>query len=551
MLTPAILIIGLLASTAVIAYWSDNLGKKLGKKRVTLFNLRPRTTATLLTVASSWVIMLFTLAVLLGIFRPLREALTRYDREKADNRDLRATNQKLQKGVQQLQTQEAELLDEVKGVRAELNTSKSLLVTAQSRATQAQTNAERANRSAQKARQGEKQAREKEKLAQQREAGARRAEEQARTAAGVARGREVTARQNEVSARQGAAQARQQLAEARGKLQQKRLQFAGVNTQLTNAQSTLRSARTQLNAARTTLNQTRASLTTVKRDFQTANNAVKAQMKQVEKLETLVAQLEFNEKQLRESAEQLRQAVQDREQAYNALDEKYRQAEVRAWLVSTGRTTIPFNLTFARRTVPVGQSSSARLALLQDLLAEARRTARQAFQLPLQLRRVPVKTEGEPLTLTEEQIINMVGDYLPEFNVPTEVRVVSSRDHAEGEPTIDAIFSVVPVRVAIPSGEILAQETIDGRQSEAQIFSRLQKLVDAGRQFAERERNVQPAFTAQSPNFYVAGTNERYFDALRRIQAAKGPVRVRMVAAADLSTTEALRVRFEVGDGSV
>src|ERR1017187_2561151 len=62
MLTPLYLLFGLTAATCVIAYWADNLGKKLGKKRISLFNLRPRQTATLISMASSVGIMILTLA---------------------------------------------------------------------------------------------------------------------------------------------------------------------------------------------------------------------------------------------------------------------------------------------------------------------------------------------------------------------------------------------------------------------------------------------------------------------------------------------------------
>ena len=76
MSTPLFLLIGLTIATCVIAYWSDNLGKKLGKKRVTLLGLRPRQTATLMTMTSSVVIMLFTFGVLLATNSGLRGALS-------------------------------------------------------------------------------------------------------------------------------------------------------------------------------------------------------------------------------------------------------------------------------------------------------------------------------------------------------------------------------------------------------------------------------------------------------------------------------------------
>src|SRR5688572_5090161 len=103
MSTPLVLLIGLALVTCVIAYWSDNLGKKLRKKRVTLFGLRPRQTATLMTMTSSVVIMLFTFGVLLATNSGLRGALLRYDKEKADNKELRFSNQQLRSEQKTLQ----------------------------------------------------------------------------------------------------------------------------------------------------------------------------------------------------------------------------------------------------------------------------------------------------------------------------------------------------------------------------------------------------------------------------------------------------------------
>src|ERR1017187_7509420 len=95
MLTPLYLLFGLTAATCVIAYWADNLGKKLGKKRISLFSLRPRQTATLMSMASSVGIMILTLAVLLGFNSSLRRALFSYDFISAQNRSLNEQNQVL------------------------------------------------------------------------------------------------------------------------------------------------------------------------------------------------------------------------------------------------------------------------------------------------------------------------------------------------------------------------------------------------------------------------------------------------------------------------
>ncbi|HVF09670.1 MAG TPA: DUF3084 domain-containing protein, partial [Abditibacteriaceae bacterium] len=96
MLTPLVLLLGLAVATCVIAYVADNLGKKLGKKRVSMWGLRPRQTATLLTMASGLGIMLVTLFVLLGLWGPLRHALLSYDRVRANSRELSQQNMALQ-----------------------------------------------------------------------------------------------------------------------------------------------------------------------------------------------------------------------------------------------------------------------------------------------------------------------------------------------------------------------------------------------------------------------------------------------------------------------
>jgi len=61
--------------SGVIAYFADIVGKKLGKKRLSIFKLRPRHTATLGTVLVGIVISTFTIAAALMISSPMRQAL--------------------------------------------------------------------------------------------------------------------------------------------------------------------------------------------------------------------------------------------------------------------------------------------------------------------------------------------------------------------------------------------------------------------------------------------------------------------------------------------
>src|ERR1700744_6577517 len=88
--TPIILFVGLTLTTCVIAYWSDNLGKKLGKKRITFLGLRPRQTATLISMISSVGIMLVTFTGLALFSSQVRDALVNSQGLRARNISLRA-----------------------------------------------------------------------------------------------------------------------------------------------------------------------------------------------------------------------------------------------------------------------------------------------------------------------------------------------------------------------------------------------------------------------------------------------------------------------------
>lgn len=58
-----------------VAWFADNLGRRLGKKRLTLFHMRPRHTATLLTVSAGMLIPLVTMLAVAVASRDYREWL--------------------------------------------------------------------------------------------------------------------------------------------------------------------------------------------------------------------------------------------------------------------------------------------------------------------------------------------------------------------------------------------------------------------------------------------------------------------------------------------
>ncbi|MFA4029103.1 MAG: hypothetical protein GDYSWBUE_001735 [Candidatus Fervidibacterota bacterium] len=77
----SILLIGALTFVSgLIAYIGDVLGRKLGKKRLTIFRLRPRHTAMLISVIAGIIIFVMTVTVLAAASREVRLALFELDK---------------------------------------------------------------------------------------------------------------------------------------------------------------------------------------------------------------------------------------------------------------------------------------------------------------------------------------------------------------------------------------------------------------------------------------------------------------------------------------
>jgi len=83
-----ILIVAILLLGGVLATLGDRIGTKVGKARLSLFNLRPRKTATVVTIMTGCLISASTLGILFGLSESLREGV-------CDNLDMRVGMWKL------------------------------------------------------------------------------------------------------------------------------------------------------------------------------------------------------------------------------------------------------------------------------------------------------------------------------------------------------------------------------------------------------------------------------------------------------------------------
>jgi uncharacterized protein (DUF3084 family) len=84
MVSGYVLIVAVLMLGGVIATLGDRIGMRVGKARLSLFNLRPRQTATVVSIATGGVISASTLALLFGVSSQLRTGVFELGRIQAD-----------------------------------------------------------------------------------------------------------------------------------------------------------------------------------------------------------------------------------------------------------------------------------------------------------------------------------------------------------------------------------------------------------------------------------------------------------------------------------
>lgn len=98
-------IVVLLLVSAIIAYLGDALGTWVGKRRLTLFNLRPRLTALLVAISTGMLITLLTLGVSAWLSEHVRIALFSVEQLARERRTLEQERDRLRADIDSLRHQ--------------------------------------------------------------------------------------------------------------------------------------------------------------------------------------------------------------------------------------------------------------------------------------------------------------------------------------------------------------------------------------------------------------------------------------------------------------
>jgi len=136
----------------VAAYWGDRVGMLVGRRRLSVFGLRPKHTSQVIAIGTGVLIVLFTLSTLLVISNSVRQALfgmdelqnkvvhlsaevTAYERERLD---LEGRNELLRERAEQLELETRGLEQEASELRSERATLQSEVETLRSQVAAAQ-----------------------------------------------------------------------------------------------------------------------------------------------------------------------------------------------------------------------------------------------------------------------------------------------------------------------------------------------------------------------------------------------------------------------------
>ena len=84
MATGYVLVLAVLILGGVIATLGDRIGMRVGKARLSLFNLRPRQTATVVSILTGAVISASTLGLLFGVSQQLRTGVFELEQIQSD-----------------------------------------------------------------------------------------------------------------------------------------------------------------------------------------------------------------------------------------------------------------------------------------------------------------------------------------------------------------------------------------------------------------------------------------------------------------------------------
>ncbi|MFB8788683.1 MAG: DUF3084 domain-containing protein [Potamolinea sp.] len=525
-----ILIVAVLVLGGLLATLGDRIGTKVGKARLSLFKLRPRNTATVVTIITGSLISASTLGLLFATSLPLRQGVFELD-------DIQKKRRVALGEIEKINAQKSQIEKELTKTRAEQADVQNRLDITNQNFQQAQSQLKDVSQQANILRQETKSLlTERQDLRNQRQQLSEQItqlrEEISKQGQVIADGK---SRLNELETeRQGLIQERQKLSsqitqlkeEFKIAIAQREMRFQGreqeLKGEIVDREIRLREREQELTKA---IAQRETRLQELERELTQRENQIADRDKQItEKGQQITEkgqQITDKEKQLADKDKQLAfvqkqvESLEQYYQDYQALRE--------------GRVVLVRGRVLAFGVVRIVEPKAATDAVDQ-LLREANRTA-------IEFTRSNKKDLNEPLVQIPqtqvEQLINQIKD-----GKDYVVRILSAGNYVEGEKQVRVFADAALNQVVFQAGDILATIPADASSmNNEEIRQRLEQLLAAA-QFRARRAGILGGVQVGD------GRITTIISFIEQLEKYKQPVEVKVVAEETTSTAGPLKMQL-------
>jgi uncharacterized protein (DUF3084 family) len=484
MTTGYILIAAILILGGVIATVGDRIGTRVGKARLSLFNLRPKNTAVLVTIFTGGLISASTLGILFAADEGLRKGVFELEDIQTDLRQKR----------EQLKTAETQKSQ----VETELNQAKIAQAKAQQDLQAINKSLQAAN-----AKQLQTQAQLNRTISQQ----AQTQTQLQRTQGQL--GQVVTQYQKAIAELQSVYNQRKELQAAVEQLKTERQRlYAEAKKAIDEAKTAIEKRDRELANRQEAIEQRDRKIAQLDQLIQKRNVEVAAREQVITKRESRLKELEAQQQQLELEVARLEKYYQS-----------YRDLRL-------GKLALVRGQVLAAGVVRVTQPTAARQAV-EQLLQEANRNANLELSEP-----GANSANAELLRFTQERVEKLSKQI--EDGQEYVVRIFSAGNYVRGEKQIEFFADTARNELVFSEGAVLATTTADSKtMTSYQLQQRLEILISAS-QFRARNAGI-------IENVQVDGTFLRFINQLRQYNQ---PLEIKAIAANDTYTAGPLRVKL-------
>ena len=471
-----ILILAILVLGGLLATLGDRLGTKVGKARLSLFKLRPKQTATVVTIITGTIISASTLGILFATSKSLRVGIFQLDEKLKELREARqdltevtlqktqvekqlaeaekeqtqaqkkldAINQYLQQAINR-QTETAVKLNQTESKLSQIETdfqrAKTQLGLIQSQYQRAQSQLATFSDQAQNLR------REIQKLQGERQELLRQKEEVQLQIA--QRDKEIAQRQQEIEQRD------REITEQKRQIGEQESQITAKQAQITQQTAQLEQQMAQLEQQTAQLEQQTAQIDEQQKKLAEQQQQIDRRQAEIAQRDRVIAERENRLKELERQQAFLEKDIQNLEQNFQFLRE--------------GNFAILKNQVLASGVVRVLQPLGARQAA-EELLREANLAAIQRIRPGTNV----VQEQVVQITATEfERLVEQINN-----GQPYVVRILSSANYLVGERIVQVFADAAVNKIVFFRGEVLAGTSVSpATMTDAELRQRLDLLL--------------------------------------------------------------------------